>query len=71
MKEYIDFVASDTFAWLLVLILIGGSLAMAYMDNVIPLVGIVVIVIGLSVLAIIAAAFATGDTEAFFRALFK
>lgn len=71
MKAYIEFIGSESFAWLLVLILVGGSLAMAYIDNIIPLAGIIIIVAGLSVLAIIAAAFATGDTEAFFRALLK
>lgn len=68
--DILKFVSSDTFAWVLTFALVIGSLIFAYIDNIIPLVGLLVVVPCLGLLAIIATAMATGESEQFFKELF-
>lgn len=71
MTNWFQFLASDEFAYLITFIVIGGAILFAYIENIIPLMGLVVITVLMSVLAVIVTAMATGDTEAFMRELFN
>lgn len=71
LTNTLRFLGSETFAWLVVTVAVFGSLLYAYMDNVIPLIALFVIVLCLGILATVAAAMATGESEQFMRELLK